>query len=51
MAPHKPSAIVLDSWSVIAYLEDEPSAERVEDILAMVYSPFCNLLIKRNVSS
>jgi len=34
MAPHKPSAIVLDSWSVIAYLEDEPSAERAEDILA-----------------
>jgi len=31
--PHKPSAIVLDSWSVIAYLEDESSAERVEDIL------------------
>ena len=31
--PHKPSAIVLDSWSIIAYLEDESSAQRVEDIL------------------
>lgn len=31
--PYKPNAFVLDSWSVIAYLEDEPSAERMEDIL------------------
>lgn len=30
----KPRAIVLDSWAVMAYLEDEPSAERVADIIA-----------------
>lgn len=30
----KPKAIVLDSWAVMAYLEDEPSAEKVADIIA-----------------
>ena len=30
----KPRAIVLDSWAVIAYLEDEPSGEKVADIIA-----------------
>jgi predicted nucleic acid-binding protein len=30
----KPKAIVLDSWAVLAYLEDEPSAEKVADIIA-----------------
>lgn len=30
----KPRAIVLDSWAVMAYLEDEPAAERVADIIA-----------------
>jgi ribonuclease VapC len=30
----KPKAIVLDSWAVIAYLEDEPSAEKIADIIA-----------------
>lgn len=29
----KPKAIVLDSWAVIAYLEDEPAAEKVADII------------------
>jgi predicted nucleic acid-binding protein len=32
--PPKPKAIVLDSWAVIAYLEGEPSAERVADHIA-----------------
>jgi len=32
--PKKPKAIVLDSWAVIAYLEDEPAAERVADIIS-----------------
>ena len=31
--PKKPKAIVLDSWAVIAYLEDDPAAERVADII------------------
>jgi ribonuclease VapC len=30
----KPKAIVLDSWAIMAYLEDEPAAERVADIIA-----------------
>jgi len=30
----KPKAYVLDAWAVIAYLEDEPSGEQVEDIIA-----------------
>lgn len=32
--PKKPKAIVLDSWAVIAYLEDEAAAEKVADIMA-----------------
>jgi predicted nucleic acid-binding protein len=30
----KPRALVLDSWAVMAYLEDEPQAERVADMIA-----------------
>ncbi len=30
----KAKAIVLDSWAIMAYLEDEPAAERVADIIA-----------------
>jgi uncharacterized protein with PIN domain len=32
--PRKPKAIVFDSWAVIAYLEDEPAAERLADHIA-----------------
>lgn len=32
--PRKPKAIVLDSWAVIAYLEDEAAAERVAEHIA-----------------
>lgn len=32
--PKKPKAIVLDSWAVVAYLEDEAAGERVADIIA-----------------
>jgi len=32
--PKKAKAIVLDSWAVIAYLEDEDAAEKVADIIA-----------------
>jgi ribonuclease VapC len=31
--PLKSKAIVLDSWSIIAYLEDEPSGQKVEELL------------------
>lgn len=30
----KPKAIVLDSWAVMAFLQDEPAAEKVADTLA-----------------
>jgi len=30
----KPKAIVLDSWAVMAYLEDEPSAEKIANTIA-----------------
>ena len=30
----KPRAIVLDSWAVMAFLQGEPSAEKVADTLA-----------------
>jgi ribonuclease VapC len=32
--PRKPKAIVLDSWSILAYLEDEPAGQQVADIIA-----------------
>jgi predicted nucleic acid-binding protein len=32
--PRKPKALVLDSWSVIAYLEDEPSGQQIADLIA-----------------
>ena len=31
--PKKPKSIVLDSWAIIAYLEDEPAGEKVADII------------------
>ncbi|MGB7207945.1 MAG: type II toxin-antitoxin system VapC family toxin [Pyrinomonadaceae bacterium] len=30
----KPKTIVLDSWAIMAYLEGEPAAERVADIIS-----------------
>lgn len=30
----KPKALALDSWSVLAYLEDEPAGQQVADLLA-----------------
>jgi predicted nucleic acid-binding protein len=32
--PRKPKALVLDTWAVIAYLEDEPSGQQVADLIA-----------------
>ena len=32
--PRKAKALVLDSWSVIAYLEDEPSGQQVAELIA-----------------
>ncbi|GAB1472113.1 hypothetical protein MASR2M66_29910 [Chloroflexota bacterium] len=33
----KAKAYVLDSWAMIAYLEDEPSAEQVEELIATAH--------------
>ena len=33
----KAKAYVLDSWAVIAYLEDEPSAEQIEELIATAH--------------
>ncbi len=30
----KPKTIVLDSWAIMAFLEDEPAGERVADLIA-----------------
>lgn len=41
----KPKAIVLDSWAVISYLEDEPTAEIVADIIADAHDQGASLLM------
>ena len=33
----KPKAYVLDTWAVIAYLEDEPSAPKIADLIATAH--------------
>lgn len=43
--PRKPKAIVLDSWAVMAYLEDEPSGEKIADILADAHEERTPLLM------
>lgn len=43
--PKKPKAIVLDSWAVIAYLEDEQAAEKVADIISDAHEQGIPLLM------
>ncbi len=43
--PKKPKAIVLDSWAVIAYLEDEAAAEKVADIISDAHEETIPLLM------
>ena len=43
--PKRTKAIVLDSWAVIAYLEDEPAAEKVADIIADAHEQEISLLM------
>jgi predicted nucleic acid-binding protein len=33
----KAKALVLDTWAVIAYLEDEPSAQQIADLIATAH--------------
>jgi predicted nucleic acid-binding protein len=32
--PKRPKAYVLDSWAIISYFQDEPAAEKVEQIIS-----------------
>jgi len=44
----KAKAYVLDTWAVIAYLEDEPSAEQVENLIAGAHEqqiPICMTVV------
>jgi predicted nucleic acid-binding protein len=41
----KPKVVVLDSWAIIAYLEDEASAERVANIIADAHDEDIPLLV------
>jgi predicted nucleic acid-binding protein len=41
----KAKAFVLDSWAVIAYLEDEPAAERINDIIGDAHESGLPLLM------
>jgi len=41
----RPKAIVLDSWAIIAYLENEPGAENVADIIADAHEQQIPLLM------
>jgi len=41
----KPHAIVLDSWAVMAYLEDEPSGDIVSDTIADAHEEDVSLLM------
>lgn len=41
----KPHAIVLDSWAIMAYLEDEPSGDKVSDAIADAHEEDIPLLM------
>lgn len=43
--PKKPKAVVLDSWAVIAYLEDEEAAAKVADIISDAHDEHIPLLM------
>jgi len=43
--PRKPKTIVLDSWAIMSYLQGEPSAERVADIIADAHEDNVPLLM------
>jgi len=43
--PRKPKTIVLDSWAIMSYLQGEPSAEKVADIIADAHEDDVPLLM------
>ena len=45
MPPRRPKIIVLDSWAIMSYLQGEPSAEKVADIIADAHEDHIPLLM------
>jgi predicted nucleic acid-binding protein len=43
--PRKPKALVFDAWSIMAYFEDEPAGERVEELIANAHENEISLLM------
>jgi ribonuclease VapC len=43
--PRKAKTIVLDSWAIMSYLQGEPSAEKVADIIADAHEDDVSLLM------
>jgi predicted nucleic acid-binding protein len=43
--PRRPKIIVLDSWAIMSYLQGEPSAEKVADIIADAHEDHIPLLM------
>jgi predicted nucleic acid-binding protein len=43
--PRKPKTIVLDSWAIMSYLQGEPSAEKVADMIADAHEDNVPLLM------
>jgi predicted nucleic acid-binding protein len=43
--PRKPKTIVLDSWAIMSYLQGEPSAEKIADIIADAHEDHVPLLM------
>lgn len=43
--PRKPKSIVLDSWAIMSYLQGEPSAEKVAEIIADAHDDSVPLLM------
>lgn len=41
----KPKTLVLDSWAIMAYLEDEPAAERIANIISDAHDDAVPLLM------
>ena len=41
----KPKTLVLDSWAIMAYLEDEPAAERVAELISDAHDDDVPLLM------
>ncbi len=43
--PRKPKTLVFDAWSIMAYLEDEPAGERVEQLIADAHEDESSMLM------